>query len=142
MPWILSEGSRSYSIFPFRFLVLIVGFFFLGHPSKGQILSYSEEAKQNLGPLLTGADQTHIYLPKLKGKKVALVVNPTSTIGRIHLVDTLLNLGISIVKVFGPEHGFRGDADAGEKVKNGLDSKTNLPVISLYGKNKKPSSEQ
>lgn len=89
--------------------------------------------------LLTGADQTHLYLPLLKGKSIALVVNQTATIGNTHLVDSLLNLGIDIKKVFAPEHGFRGDHSAGETVLSGTDQATGLPVVSLYGKNKKPS---
>nr|WP_245558480.1 DUF1343 domain-containing protein [Fulvivirga imtechensis] len=92
--------------------------------------------------LLTGAEQTNEYLPMLKGKKIGMVVNHTSVIGKTHLVDSLLSLDIRIQKVFAPEHGFRGDADAGEKVKDGIDIATQLPIISLYGNNKKPSVEQ
>jgi len=76
------------------------------------------------------------------GKKTALVVNQTSLIGDIHLADSLLSCGIFISRIFAPEHGFRGEADAGEKVKDGCDIRTGLPIISLYGKNKKPSAEQ
>ncbi len=82
------------------------------------------------------------YLPQLKGKKVGLVVNQTSVINRTHLLDTLVKLNINIKKVFGPEHGFRGNADAGELVNNNVDAKTGVSVISLYGKNKKPTAEQ
>ena len=82
------------------------------------------------------------YLPRLYGKKVGLVVNHTSIVGNTHLADTLLSLNIEVSKVFAPEHGFRGSADAGEKVKDGVDSKTGIPIISLYGKNKKPTPEQ
>ncbi len=82
----------------------------------------------------------------MEGKKVGLVGNQTSIIptadGNIHLVDTLLSLNVDVQKVFAPEHGFRGTADAGELVKDGKDPKTGLPVISLYGNNKKPSAEQ
>lgn len=88
-----------------------------------------------------GAEQTDYYLPFLKDKRVALVVNQTSTINNIHLLDTLLSLGINVKKVFAPEHGFRGNADAGEEVSSGLDVKTGIPIISVYGKNKKPSAE-
>jgi uncharacterized protein YbbC (DUF1343 family) len=90
----------------------------------------------------TGAEQIDLYLPDLQGKSVAMVVNHTSLVGKTHLVDTLLGLGVNIRKIFAPEHGFRGEADAGEKVNNGLDEKTKLPLISLYGKNKKPLPEQ
>lgn len=92
--------------------------------------------------VIRGADRTQAYLPLLKGKKVALVVNQTSEINRVLLPDTLLKLGVNIVKIFSPEHGFRGHADAGAKVKNGVDEQTGLPVISLYGNNKKPAAEQ
>lgn len=96
--------------------------------------------------LIMAANRTQEYLPLLKNKKVAVVGNQTSVIfkkeGHIHLVDSLLSLQIDVKKVFAPEHGFRGEADAGEAVKDGLDTKTGLPLISLYGKNKKPSDEQ
>lgn len=95
-------------------------------------------------PLQTGAEQTERYLPLLKGKNIALVVNQTSIIGkdRVHLLDTLLSHKINVKKVFAPEHGFRGTADAGEVVRNGKDSKTGIPIVSLYGNNKKPNAEQ
>ncbi len=80
------------------------------------------------------------YLPLLKDKKVALVVNLTSLINSTHLVDTLLNRGVEITSIFAPEHGFRGKNDAGEKVSNEVDDKTGLPIISLYGRNKKPTA--
>ncbi|MBI3136427.1 MAG: DUF1343 domain-containing protein [Bacteroidetes bacterium] len=89
-----------------------------------------------------GAARTAEYLPLLGGKKVAVVGNQSSLIGETHLVDSLKSLGVNVVKVFSPEHGFRGDADAGEKVASGTDSKTGLTVISLYGNNKKPTVEQ
>ena len=89
--------------------------------------------------VITGAERTQVYMPMLKGKKVAVFANQTSMIKGTHLVDTLIKSGISVVKIFGPEHGFRGTADAGEHVKNGVDKKTGLPVISLYGDHKKPT---
>ncbi|MCB9225201.1 MAG: DUF1343 domain-containing protein [Crocinitomicaceae bacterium] len=89
-----------------------------------------------------GAERFDGYLPKIEGKKVAIVGNQSSMTGDIHLVDALMEKGINVVKVFSPEHGFRGDADAGEKVKDGIDPKTGLPVISLYGNNKKPTAAQ
>ncbi len=93
-------------------------------------------------PILTGADQTQLYLPYLKGKRVGLVVNPTSIVGRKSSVDSLLSRGVQIVKIFGPEHGFRGNASNGAGVADEVDAKTGIPVISLYGKHKKPSPEQ
>nr|WP_229201525.1 DUF1343 domain-containing protein [Arcicella aurantiaca] len=92
--------------------------------------------------LKTGAEQTNLYVANLKGKTVALVVNHTSTIGKTHLADSLISLGVKIKTIFAPEHGFRGTADAGEHVKNGIDKKTGLPIVSLYGSNKKPSAAQ
>lgn len=92
--------------------------------------------------LKTGAEQTNLYVPNLKGKTIALVVNHTSMIGKTHLADSLLSLGIKIKTIFAPEHGFRGTADAGEHVANGIDKKTGLPIISLYGNNKKPNGAQ
>lgn len=81
------------------------------------------------------------YLPLLKGKKVAVFANQTSVVGNTHLVDTLRKLGVDITVIFGPEHGFRGTADAGEKVESGIDKATGIPVISLYGKKRKPARE-
>ena len=92
--------------------------------------------------LKTGAEQTNLYVSDLKGKTVALVVNHTTMINRTHLADSLLSLGIKIKTIFAPEHGFRGTADAGEHVANGIDKKTGLPIVSLYGNNKKPSAAQ
>ncbi|MEL0652621.1 DUF1343 domain-containing protein [Algibacter sp. TI.3.09] len=96
--------------------------------------------------ITVGANQTALYLPILKGKRVGIVANQTSVIFKgetnTHLVDSLLALNVDIKTVFAPEHGFRGTADAGEVIKDGVDIKTNLPIVSLYGKNKKPSVEQ
>jgi uncharacterized protein YbbC (DUF1343 family) len=88
-------------------------------------------------PVITGAARTAEYLPLLKNKRVALLVNQTATIGQTHLVDSLLKLHVKIQKIFSPEHGFRGNADAGEKVGNSTDQRTGLPIISLYGKHRK-----
>ena len=89
----------------------------------------------------TGSSQLDKYLPLLKGKRVALIANPTSTLFKTHLVDTLLSLKINIRKIFSPEHGFRGAADAGETVHSDKDKKTGLPIVSLYGKHMKPTQE-
>lgn len=89
------------------------------------------------------ADRPELYLPLLKNKTVAIVANQTSLLtDKTHLVDFLVQNNIKIKHIFAPEHGFRGTADAGEHVKNGIDTKTGLPIISLYGDNKKPKSEQ
>jgi uncharacterized protein YbbC (DUF1343 family) len=87
----------------------------------------------------TGAERTEMWLPKVQGKKVAVIANHASLIGTTHLVDSMLALKVNVVKIFSPEHGFRGDADAGAEVKNGKDQQTGLPVISLYGEHKKPT---
>lgn len=89
-----------------------------------------------------GAENTTAYLNLIEGKKVGVVANQSSQIGKKHLVDSLLRLNIDILRVFSPEHGFRGDADAGEKVNDQKDPKTGLEIISLYGKNKKPYINQ
>lgn len=91
--------------------------------------------------IMVGAAQFDTYLPLLKGKNVAMVVNQTSMLGEKHVVDLLLEKGVSVKKIFAPEHGFRGTADAGEKINNATDAKTGLPLLSLYGKDRKPSKE-
>ena len=97
---------------------------------------------QSNGKCITiGAQRTETYLPLLKNKNVALLVNHTSKIGSTHLIDSLKALDVNVTKIFAPEHGIRGNADAGEKVDHTIDAKTGLPVISLYGKNKKPSAQ-
>ncbi|MBV9986237.1 MAG: DUF1343 domain-containing protein [Chitinophagaceae bacterium] len=96
---------------------------------------------QVTGPVLPAAYRTDVYLPLLKGKRVGIFANHTATVGNRHLVDTLLALDVRITKAFGPEHGFRGTADAGEKIENYTDPTTGIPVISLYGKKRKPSPE-
>jgi uncharacterized protein YbbC (DUF1343 family) len=113
--------------------------------ASGLCISYSPlpagspvEAKK---PIQTGADQTEKYLPYLKGKRVAMLANQTSVIGKTHLVDSLKSLGVNIVKVFGPEHGFRGNASAGVAVADEVDKTSGIPVISLYGKKNKPTKE-
>jgi uncharacterized protein YbbC (DUF1343 family) len=107
----------------------------------------------------TGADNFTAYLPMLKGKKVGVVTNQSGIISRhslkaasvpanttisktTHLVDFLIEQNINVQKIFAPEHGFRGTADAGELIEDGKDTKTGLPIISLYGDNKKPKNEQ
>ena len=101
--------------------------------------------------IIVGANQTEKYIPLLKGKRVAIITNPSGLLFKsyphtkkesTHIVDSLISSGVNVVKVFSPEHGFRGDADAGEEVKDGQDPKTGLPIISLHGKNKKPTQTQ
>jgi uncharacterized protein YbbC (DUF1343 family) len=90
----------------------------------------------------TGAQRFNEYVPMLKKKRVAIVTNITGVVGNVSIVDTLLHLGVKVVKIFGPEHGFRSNAEAGQHVKSNKDAKTGIPVISLYGNNKKPTAEQ
>jgi len=101
----------------------------------------SNKNTSNPPAIRTGAEQTDKYLGFLKGKRVAILANQTSVIGKTHLVDSLQKLGINIVKVFGPEHGFRGKASAGDHVKDEKDKATGIPIISLYGSKNKPSKQ-
>jgi len=118
-----------------------------------------EEKKNERKEIILGADRMEEYLPLFEEKKVGIVANQTSIVNlnsvahyengfeetidlQLHLVDYLKNKEVNIQKVFSPEHGFRGKADAGELVKDGIDTKTGLPIVSLYGKNKKPSKEK
>ena len=133
----------------YLFLFLVLNF---------QLISFAQKRKSietnttyAVPVLKTGAESTHLYLRLIKGKNVAIVANQTSVIFKEteskkqetrHLVDSLLSLNINVKKVFAPEHGFRGKADAGEIIKDGFDRKTGLQIISLYGKNKKPSTAQ
>jgi uncharacterized protein YbbC (DUF1343 family) len=89
----------------------------------------------------TGAEQTQLYVPYLKNKRVAILANQTSIIGKTHLVDSLKSLGVNIIKIFGPEHGFRGNASAGVRVADEVDAKTGIPIVSLYGPKNKPSKQ-
>ena len=93
------------------------------------------------GKVIPAAERLHVYLPLIKGKSVGIFANQTSMVGNTHLVDTLRSLGVNVKVIFGPEHGFRGNADAGEKVGNYTDSKTGIPVVSLYGAKRRPSAE-
>jgi len=94
----------------------------------------------NANEIITGASQPEKYLPLIENKRVGLVINNTSMVGEIHLVDFLLSKNVKVEKIFAPEHGFRGDASAGEEIKDGIDVKTGISVISLYGQTKKPTA--
>jgi uncharacterized protein YbbC (DUF1343 family) len=102
---------------------------------------FFELGAQAQNEIRTGAERTEQYIHLLKNKRIAITGNQTSIIKNVHLVDTLRSLDINIVKIFCPEHGFRGTADAGAHIGNYVDSKTGIPVISLYGTKKKPSKE-
>src|SRR6186713_3670129 len=116
--------------------------------ASSSIFCAASKKKQERAPIYvnkkeikTGAEQTDKYLPLLKGKRVAIMANQTSIIGKTHLVDSLKTLGVNIVKVFGPEHGFRGNASAGEHVADEIDPVSKIPVVSLYGAKNTPSKE-
>ncbi len=109
--------------------------------------NYSQNSAESidtfeLNEIIVGAERLEEYIYLVRDKKVAIVANHASTIKDVHIVDHFLSEGVDVIKVFSPEHGFRGDADAGEKVKSEIDAKTKLPIISLYGDNKKPKKEQ
>jgi uncharacterized protein YbbC (DUF1343 family) len=99
-----------------------------------QVTKNNEEENR----ILPGAERISVYLPLIKGKRIGIFANQTSMVGNTHLVDTLKKLGVDIKVIFGPEHGFRGTADAGEKVGNYVDEKTGIPVVSLYGGKSRP----
>jgi len=107
----------------------------------GQLKTKAKSTPAKVQTVLSGADQTSLYLPLIKGKKVGIFANQTSMVGNTHLVDTLLKSGIEIKKIFSPEHGFRGNADAGEHVTSSIDPTTGIPIISLYGEHRKPTAE-
>ena len=130
-----SYPSQRQAIQAFSFLDFSFQFLFL------LMLSICLSSNSN-AQITIGAEKMNEYLPLLKNKKVALVVNQTSMVRNTHLVDTLLKRKVNILNIFAPEHGFRGDHSAGEKVKSGIDALTKLQVISLYGKNKKPTEAQ
>ncbi len=102
---------------------------------------HNEQVKLHNKDIIFGAQQLTVYLPMLKGKRVGLVVNQTSQVANKHLVDVLIANHVNVPAIFAPEHGFRGDYDAGEKFSSSVDEKTGIPLISIYGKNKKPSAE-
>jgi len=92
--------------------------------------------------IIVGAERTDLYFDQLEGKKIAVCGNQSSRVGSQHLVDTLVASGFNVVTIFCPEHGFRGDAEAGAHISSSVDAKTGIPIVSLYGKNKKPNLSQ
>ena len=137
----------------YLFLLLVFNFQLISCGQNSKVVSKKTDQENQI--IKTGAERTQLYLNLLEGKNVAVVGNQTSVIVKsqqrignregasfLHLVDSLLLLDVTIKKVFAPEHGFRGKADAGEIVKDGFDTKTGLSIVSLYGKNKKPSAAQ
>ena len=101
-----------------------------------------DEEQSTVSTIPVGADQLQEYLPYLEGKRVGLVVNPTSRLNTgVHLIDAMIEEQVNVTTLFAPEHGLRGEQDAGEEVEDGIDPETGLPVISLYGDHKKPTEE-
>ena len=127
-------------------IALLSSGIFLSFASKVYSQNKTSKNIQTNENILVGAENTTLYLPQLKGKKVGVVSNQTGIVNinetTMHTVDLLLKNGIDVVKIYSPEHGFRGDADAGAKVKSGIDTQTGLPIVSLYGDNKKPKANQ
>ena len=115
---------------------LTIGFLSLS----SSVINGSNSEKNIQSTIIPGADQLEMYLPLIKGKKVGIMGNQTSVIGKEHLVDVLFQKGVDIKFAFAPEHGFRGNIERGEKVSNDRDAKTGLPLYSLYGKNEKADS--
>ena len=127
--------SISELVFP---IVIKITFFLL-------VINSAQKSFAQTERILVGAEQTELYLKDIQTKRIAVVANQTSRIRSrnkyVHLIDTLISMNINVKKVFAPEHGFRGIADAGEKVSDGFDIKTGLPIVTLYGENRKPSSK-
>ena len=124
---------------PFIIVLFALVFCFCRQPQvASKPLSQVAEEK----PIVTGAEKITDWLHLVEGKKVGVLANHTAMVGQLHLVDTLLKSGVQVVRIFVPEHGFRGDADAGELIKDGTDAVTGIPIVSLYGNNKKPTIEQ
>ncbi len=122
--------------------LFIVSFLFLASNCSAQKNTSTKQDNKNTSetsPILTAAERTDLYIPLLKGKNVAVFANQTSIAGNTHLVDVLQKNGVKVKVIFGPEHGFRGTADAGEKIGNAIDEATGAPVVSLYGTKRKPS---
>lgn len=124
--------NNEYRMIRSFFLLSFLSFFFFARCQSAE----SDET------LKLGASRTDLYLPEIEGKNVGLLINHTSALNNKHLVDFLKEQGVQIKTIFAPEHGFRGTADAGEHVKDNLDEKTGIPVVSLYGNNKKPTADQ
>lgn len=123
-----------------KYLLLLLTLFSFGcHAQSSQKNDAGDPASKHI---VVGAARLDQYLPLLKNKRVAILTNQTAVIGNTHLVDTLVKRNINIVKIFGPEHGFRGTASAGATVENSVDKKTGIPVISLYGSHDKPTPEE
>lgn len=122
----------------FVVILSVISFYCTTNKAPVPLSSFRVDAEK---PLSVGAENMDLYWPLIKDKKVAFVVNQTSRLGDQHLIDSLHALGLKIERIFAPEHGFRGKADAGEKITDGKDPSTGIPITSLYGKKRKPAKE-
>jgi uncharacterized protein YbbC (DUF1343 family) len=122
-------------------LTLIVLGSFISQKAYSQITMQATPRLAEMSEIRAGADQTELYFPALKGKRIGIICNQTSLVGGVSLADTLVNAGFDLKVIFSPEHGFRGNAGAGAEILDGTDVKTGVKIISLYGKKKKPSPE-
>jgi uncharacterized protein YbbC (DUF1343 family) len=129
------NSNKPYKMKVLAFLLLAMALF-IG--CQGQTVTAPNTAQPRI---LAGAERVNVYLPMIRGRKVGIFANQTSMVGNTHLVDTLQKLGVNVKLIFGPEHGFRGTASAGEHVGNYVDEKTGIPVVSLYGNKRRPSAE-
>ncbi len=127
----MQHGSQNYPWLIRLFVLLVLGWFINASGIAGS---------SGTKPIYPGAERMGLYLDSLKGKRIAVVANQTSVVKGVHLVDTLLCEEINIVKIFAPEHGFRGEGDAGEHINSSKDERTGIPVVSLYGNHKKPTA--
>ena len=123
-----------------KFFLILFSIIIIGHDIYAQ--NKSEIRLLDAENTIVGASRLEMYISMLEGRNIGVIANQTSIFNNTHLIDTLLSKGISIKKIFTPEHGFRGTADEGTLINNSIDKKTQLPIISLYGNNKKPSKEQ
>jgi len=119
-----------------KFSFLIAGLIIICQAGSAQ----KEKIKEEDRKIIAGAERINVYLPLIKGKRIGIFANQTTMVGNSHLVDTLRKLGVDIKVIFGPEHGFRGTASAGEKVGNYIDEQTGIPVVSLYGSKRRPEA--
>ena len=124
-----------------RFCIPAIFAFFTSHIAFAQVISKSDFTAITSADVKVGAERTEQYLSLLQGKNVAVVANQTSMVKKTPLVDTLISMGVNIVKIFAPEHGFYGTQDAGALIKNSKDKKLSIAIVSLYGKHDKPTEE-
>lgn len=131
---------RKYTGYPNFVIFAVLSALFVFSCCSSQEKAGNLNKPQDSCQVIVGAARIGQYLPVLEGKRVGIVANHTSRVGATHLVDSLLDLGVGVVKIFSPEHGFRGSADAGQYLGHSTDEKTGLPIVSLYGKYYKPSA--